>query len=157
MRRGDMINAFEGLLRQELGNSKYVDYLRKYQKMEQLRRTKGEMIKISDVSEEIYEGLKEKDINVLLQMQSRLKDTIMLVLRLSKHYIFIVITYFLALAIIFSLGEVTYINTITSVILTIAFFYKTYEFLVNKYSYLDACIVTAYKTALEKRLQELKS
>jgi hypothetical protein len=157
MRRGDMINAFEGLLRQELGNSKYVDYLRKYQKMEQLRRTKGEMIKISDVSEEIYEGLKEKDINVLLQMQSRLKDTIMLVLRLSKHYIFIVITYFLALAIIFSLGEVTYINTITSVILTIAFFYKTYEFLVNKYSYLDAYIVIAYKTALEKRLQELKS
>ncbi|CDE46313.1 putative uncharacterized protein [Clostridium sp. CAG:411] len=152
-----MINAFEGLLRQELGNSKYVDYLRKYQKMEQLRRTKGEMIKISDVSEEIYEGLKEKDINVLLQMQSRLKDTIMLVLRLSKHYIFIVITYFLALAIIFSLGEVTYINTITSVILTIAFFYKTYEFLVNKYSYLDAYIVIAYKTALEKRLQELKS
>lgn len=145
-----MINAFEGLLRQELGNSKYVDYLRKYQKMEQLRRTKGEMIKISDVSEEIYEGLKEKDINVLLQMQSRLKDTIMLVLRLSKHYIFIVITYFLALAIIFSLGEVTYINTITSVILTIAFFYKTYEFLVNKYSYLDAYIVIAYKTALEK-------
>ena len=125
--------------------------------MEQLRRTKGEMIKISDVSEEIYEGLKEKDINVLLQMQSRLKDTIMLVLRLSKHYIFIVITYFLALAIIFSLGEVTYINTITSVILTIAFFYKTYEFLVNKYSYLDAYIVIAYKTALEKRLQELKS
>lgn len=157
MRRGDMINAFEGLLRQELGNSKYVDYLRKYQKMEQLRRTKGEMIKISDVSEEIYEGLKEKDINVLLQMQSRLKDTIMLVLRLSKHYIFIVITYFLALAIIFSLGEVAYINTITSVILTIAFFYKTYEFLVNKYSYLDAYIVIAYKTALEKRLQELKS
>lgn len=152
-----MINAFEGLLRQELGNSKYVDYLRKYQKMEQLRRTKGEMIKISDVSEEIYEGLKEKDINVLLQMQSRLKDTIMLVLRLSKHYIFIVITYFLALAIIFSLGEVAYINTITSVILTIAFFYKTYEFLVNKYSYLDAYIVIAYKTALEKRLQELKS
>lgn len=152
-----MINAFEGLLRQELGNSKYVDYLRKYQKMEQLRRTKGEMIKISDVSEEIYEGLKEKDINVLLQMQSRLKDTIMLVLRLSKHYIFIVITYFLALAIIFSLEEVTYINTITSVILTIAFFYKTYEFLVNKYSYLDAYIVIAYKTALEKRLQELKS
>ncbi len=157
MRRGDMINAFEGLLRQELGNSKYVDYLRKYQKMEQLRRTKGEMIKISDVSEEIYEGLKEKDINVLLQMQSRLKDTIMLVLRLSKHYIFIVIMYFLALAIIFSLGEVAYINTITSVILTIAFFYKTYEFLVNKYSYLDAYIVIAYKTALEKRLQELKS
>lgn len=152
-----MINAFEGLLRQELGNSKYVDYLRKYQKMEQLRRTKGEMIKISDVSEEIYEGLKEKDINVLLQMQSRLKDTIMLVLRLSKHYIFIVITYFLALAIIFSLGGVAYINTITSVILTIAFFYKTYEFLVNKYSYLDAYIVIAYKTALEKRLQELKS
>ena len=152
-----MINAFEGLLRQELGNSKYVDYLRKYQKMEQLRRTKGEMIKISDVSEEIYEGLKEKDITVLLQMQSRLKDTIMLVLRLSRHYIFIVITYFLALAIIFSLGEVTYINTITSVILTIAFFYKTYEFLVNKYSYLDAYIVIAYKTALEKRLQELKS
>lgn len=156
MRRGDMINAFEGLLRQELGNSKYVDYLRKYQKMEQLRRTKGERIKIADVSEEIYEGLKEKDISVLLQMQSRLKDTIMLVLKLSKHYIFIVITYFLALAFIFSLGEVAYINMVTSVILTIAFFYKTYEFLINKYSYLDAYIVIAYKTALEKRLQELK-
>lgn len=156
MRRGDMINAFEGLLRKELGNSKYVDYLRKYQKMEQLRRTKGERIKIADVSEEIYEGLKEKDISVLLQMQSRLKDTIMLVLKLSKHYIFIVITYFLALAFIFSLGEVAYINMVTSVILTIAFFYKTYEFLINKYSYLDAYIVIAYKTALEKRLQELK-
>ncbi len=156
MRRGDMINAFEGLLRKELGNSKYVDYLRKYQKMEQLRRTKGERIKIADVSEEIYEGLKEKDISVLLQMQSRLKDTIMLVLKLSKHYIFIVITYFLALVFIFSLGEVAYINMVTSVILTIAFFYKTYEFLINKYSYLDAYIVIAYKTALEKRLQELK-
>lgn len=151
-----MINAFEGLLRKELGNSKYVDYLRKYQKMEQLRRTKGERIKIADVSEEIYEGLKEKDISVLLQMQSRLKDTIMLVLKLSKHYIFIVITYFLALVFIFSLGEVAYINMVTSVILTIAFFYKTYEFLINKYSYLDAYIVIAYKTALEKRLQELK-
>ena len=112
---------------------------------------------LAEISQDIYEGLKDKDVGILLQIQKHLKDAILLVLRLSRHYVFTVISYFLAVGVILSIGKIGYVNIVTTIMLTIAFFYKTYEFLINKYSYLDAYMILAYKTALEKRIHELKS
>ena len=48
------------------------------------------------------------------------------------------------------------LNAISIVVISGAFLYKTYEFVINKYSYLDAYIIIAYKAALEKLLSENK-
>lgn len=148
-----MINVFESFLRKELGSSKYIAYLGQYKKME----PKCEKKMLAEISQDIYEGLKDKDVSILLQIQKHLKDAILLVLRLSRHYVFTVISYFLAVGVILLIGKIGYVNIVTTIMLTIAFFYKTYEFLINKYSYLDAYMILAYKTALEKRIHELKS
>lgn len=148
-----MINVFESFLRKELGSSKYIAYLGQYKKM----GPKYEKKMLAEISQDIYEGLKGKDVSILLQIQKHLKDAILLVLRLSRHYVFTVISYFLAVGVILSIGKIGYVNIVTTIMLTIAFFYKTYEFLINKYSYLDAYMILAYKTALEKRIHELKS
>lgn len=149
-----MLNIFQKLLKEELGLSKYKDYLEQYTKMDQMRKKNGEKIKISGVYEDIYESLKEIGIEDLLRKQQRLKDTMMTVFLICKNYIFVVAAYVIAALLIIYRGVDMSVNFGCVLVLSAAFLYKTYEFVVNKYSYLDAYIIIAYKAALEKLLSE---
>lgn len=151
-----MLNEFQSFLKKELGNAKYRDYFAKYEKMDEMRKINGGKISIGSVYEDIYAELKKSEILTLLQKQQRLKETMALVFRICKHYIFVVATYVIASLVIMFWGENATVNIFCILGLSAAFIYKTYEFVVNKYSYLDAYIIIAYKAALEKRLSEEK-
>ena len=151
-----MLNEFQTFLKKELGNAKYRDYFAKYEEMDEIRKSKGGEISIGSVYEEIYAELKKSEILTLLQKQQRLKETMAMVFRICRHYIFVVATYVIASLVIMFLGENSVVNIFCILTMSAAFLYKTYEFVVNKYSYLDAYIIIAYKAALEKRLSEEK-
>lgn len=152
-----MLNEFQTFLKKELGNTKYRDYLEEYEKMDRMRKVNGGKISIGGVYEDIYTELKKSEIMILLQKQQRLKETMAVVFRICRHYIFVVATYVIASLVIMFLGGNPAVNMFCILTMSAAFLYKTYEFVVNKYSYLDAYIIIAYKAALEKCLSEAES
>lgn len=149
-----MLNEFQSFLKKELGSTKYRDYFAEYKKMDQMRRINGDKISIGRVYEDIYAELKKSEFMILLQKQQRLKETMTIVFRICRHYIFVVATYVLASMMIIFFGKNIPVNVFGVMGMSAAFLYKTYEFVVNKYSYLDAYIIIAYKAALEKCLSE---
>ena len=152
-----MKNAFQKLLKQELGCARYQNYMMEYQKMDQLRRKEGKKIQINGVFEDIYDSLKENESMTLMEKYTRLKETMTDVFHICRHYLFVMITYVCAALVIVFMGSNSFINLCCVAGLSVAFLYKTYEFAINKYSYLDAYLIIAYKAALEKRLKETKS
>lgn len=149
-----MTNAFKKLLKKELGERKYYNYFAEYKRQDQLRKEKGEKIDSFAVYEDIYEWLKEKEGAALQQKHQQLGDTLQRVFRICNHYYFILITYLVSAFLIMFAGKVPTVNLYCILALSVAFLYKTYEFVVNKYSYLDAYIIIAYKAALEQLLSE---
>lgn len=149
-----MTNAFKKLLKKELGDRKYYNYFAVYKKLDQLCKEKGEKIDSFAVYEDIYEWLKEKEGAALKQKHQQLGETLQRVFQICNHYSFILITYFVSSMLIILAGKVPIVNLYCILALSAAFLYKTYEFVVNKYSYLDAYIIIAYKAALEQLLSE---
>lgn len=151
-----MRSAFQKLLKQELGCVKYQNYMMEYEKMDQLRKEEGTKIQINGVFEDIYNSLKENESMMLMEKYARLKETMTDVFHICRHYLFVMITYVVAAIVIVFMGGNSFINLCCVAGLSVAFLYKTYEFVINKYSYLDAYLIIAYKAALEKRLKETK-
>ena len=149
-----MSGAFKKLLLKELGHRKYEDYFAEYKRLDEIRKEKGDHINCLAVFDDIYEGLKENGKDTLQQKYNRLRSTMARVFRICKHYMFVLLTYVAAALIIIWAGENPQLNLLCVVVLSILFCYKTHEFAVNKYSYLDAYILIAYKAALERRLLE---
>lgn len=150
-----MLNVFKSLLRKELGKKKYQDYFLQYQRMDQMCRKCGEKIKISVVYEDIYENLLGSEPSTLLEKQKRLRDAMITGFQICQHYVFVIGVYVLAMALILFGTPLNAVSLGGIVVISLAFLYKTYEFAVNKYSYLDAYIIIAYKAALEKRISEI--
>lgn len=151
-----MVNVFQDLLKKELGQKKYEDYFSQYRHMEQLRRVQGEKINSTKICNEMYESLRKTDWIDLKQKQRRLKETMLTGFQITKNYVFVFLAYLLGSIIIMGYGQVPMVNLVCMLILSCAFLYKTYEFVVNKYAYLDAYIILAYKSALEKVLREME-
>lgn len=149
-----MLNEFKSFLKKELGGSKYRSYFEEYQKMDRMQKKGGEKIKLQSVYDEIYADLRAREEELLLEKQKRLREAMISVFQICRHYTLVVITYILAALTIVFFGPNVAIDFFSVITLSIVFLVKTYQFVVNKYSYLDAYIVIAYKAALEKCLSE---
>ncbi|MFV0344443.1 MAG: hypothetical protein ACK5JH_16420 [Anaerocolumna sp.] len=142
-----MSSVFKKLISKEFGENNYNKYFFVCQK-----GLHNKVLDNKEIYNDIYEKLKNKDKIVITKMQRRLNDSIMLTLRISKTY-FLYFIYVLA-AIFFLLTKDIYpVILILSIVGIIGvFLMKTYEFIVNKYCFIDAHIVLIYKTVLEKML-----
>lgn len=149
-----MASAFKKLLTKELGQRKYQDYFAEYKRLDEIRKKRGDSIDSFAVFDDIYEDLKESERDTLQQKYNRLRNTMTRVFRICRHYMFVLVTYVVAAVAIMTMGENPQVNLCCVIALSLLFCYKTHEFAVNKYSYLDAYILIAYKAALEKCLLE---
>jgi hypothetical protein len=111
-----------------------------------------EEVENDEVYKDIYEHLEKMDINVLARKQKRLVDTMMVAFSISKSYLLISVAYIVTLYIFFTAGFNPFVAKGCAAVLTGAFLYKTYEFIINKFCYVDAHIVIIYKSVLEKLL-----
>lgn len=142
-----MSSVFKKLISREFGENSYNKYFFVCQK-----GLNNKVLDSKEIYNDIYNKLKNKDREVITKMQLRLNDSILLTLRISKTY-FLYFVYVLA-AVFYLLAKD--INPLVLVISIAAIFMvflaKTYEFIVNKYCFIDAHIVLIYKTVLEKML-----
>lgn len=143
-----MSSIFKKLISRELGENNYNKYFYVCQKSLQNR-----VFDSKEIYNDIYERLKNKDPNSIKKMQERLNDALFLAVRISKTY-FVSFLFFLG-AIFFVVNkDINVFLTVISIItMSFCFLVKTYEFLINKYCFIDAQIVLVYKNVLDRILQ----
>lgn len=142
-----MSSVFKKLISREFGENNYNKYFFVCQK-----GLNSKVLDNKEIYNDIYEKVKNKDQAVITIMQRRLNDSIMLTLRISKTYI-LYFVYVLSAIFFLLTKEINPIILAFSIAAIFAvFLVKTYEFIVNKYCFIDAHIVLIYKTVLEKIL-----
>ena len=109
--------------------------------------------KISDsqtIYNDMYEKLKYRDYRAITKMHNRLNDTMLLAFRISKNF-FLAFLFYLAASIFLIAKDLQPQFTIIALALMSAcFIYKSYEFVSNKFCYIDAQIVLVYKAVLDR-------
>lgn len=151
-----MASVFRKLICKELGTSSYNKYFTCYQKMIENKTYNHHILENDEIYEDMYNGLKDIDLPSLNKRIGHLSDAMFLVLRISKMFKYCVIVYFAAILFLILQGVALWIGLVSGVLLTIAVLYKTYEYIVNKYCFIDAHIVIIYKAVLDRLLINYK-
>lgn len=148
-----MSNVFKRLIRRELGEKNYHRYSSFVKKNIENRRADSQMI-----FDDMYDKLKYRDIKSISKMHNRLNDTMLLAFRISRHFFFTLLFYFIASSYLVMRPMSFELTVISLTLVTICLIYKIFEFVSNKFCYIDAQIVLVYKAVLDRIiLNERKS
>lgn len=148
-----MASVFQKLISKEFGESKYHKYFYIYQKKVIDKTYDYKNLNNEEIFNDIYEELKDIDVIQLKKRMERLSDAMYMALRISKNYIFILIFYLVGALFLVSLDLQLIITIAGLFLMSMTFIYKTYEFVVNKFCYIDAHIIIVYKSVLDELLQ----
>lgn len=153
-RQGRLVNilssVFKKLITKELGISRYNKYFFCYQKLIIEKKYDSTKLSNKEIHDDMYNTLKDQDIAALQKMLERLLDSMHLALSISKQYMFIMIAYILTIVVILFQSFLWWFTLGSIAVLTVAFLYKTWEFVVNKYCFIDAHIILVYKSVLDE-------
>lgn len=139
-----MFNVLKKTLRKEFGQAKYEQYAHSIK--QNIREAKTDN---SEIFNDIYELLRDRDEKKLEEMQERLNTSLLDAFYVSKNYIGAFVAYLVAFVIIASFVAQMYAIPLMFIISGM-FLVKTYEFLVNKFCYVDAHMVLIYKAVLDR-------
>ena len=146
-----MFNVLKKTLRSEFGQAKYEQYAKSIK--QNIREAKADT---SEIFNDLYEMLREKDEARLEEMQERLNVSLLDAFQVSRMYFWAFAAYLTAFFVI--AGYVIQKFAIPLLIfISVMFLRKTYEFLVNKFCYVDAHLVLIYKSVLDKIRMERRS
>ncbi|BBF45410.1 hypothetical protein lbkm_4177 [Lachnospiraceae bacterium KM106-2] len=145
-----MASVFKKLISKELGEPSYDKYFFSYQKRFEEQNGESGKLDNKEVYDDIYSKLKDKDITDLHHMLDRLSDAMYAAVRISKNYSFEFFFYLAAIVFLIVQGIAPIILLPSIAVMTICFLYKTYEYIVNQYCFIDAHIVLIYKTVLDR-------
>lgn len=146
-----MASIFKKLISRELGEMNYNRYFFCYQK-----GIVNKTCNSKEIYNDIYDKLKDKDFRVIKRMQDRLNDAMLLALRISKTYLFAFLFYLGTIIFFIGVGLKPILVVFGIVLLTICFLFKTVEFIVNKYCFIDAQIILVYKAVLDELMMSKK-
>lgn len=148
-----MANVFKKLIRRELGEINYHRYSSFIRKNIDNRTSDSQTI-----FNDMYEKLRCRDIKSISKMHNRLNDTMLLALRISKNFLFAFMFYIMASVYLIIREMSPELTVISLTLVSLCFVYKVYEFITNKFCYIDAQIVLVYKAVLDRIiLNERKS
>jgi len=145
-----LFNILKKTLRKEFGQAKYNQYAKSIK--QNIRDAKSDT---SDIFNDLYEILQNRDEKHLEEMQERLNTSLLDAFQVSRNYLWAFIAYLAAFVVIASYVIQMYAVPLL-LFISVAFLVKTYEFLVNKFCYVDAHMVLIYKAVLDKIRLERK-
>lgn len=142
---GKLSNVFKKLISKELGEVNYHRYSSFVKKNIESRMSDSQTI-----YNDMYEKLKYRDMKSITKMHNRLNDTMLLAFRISKNFLFAFMFYLIATIYLIASAVRPDLTIVALILMNIAFVYKTYEFVANKFCYIDAQIVLVYKAVLDR-------
>lgn len=140
-----MSNVFKKLISRELGEVNYHRYFSFVKKSMEMKMTDSQTI-----YNDMYEKLKYRDLKSITKMHNRLNDTMLMAFHISKNFFFAFLVYLTASIFLIVKDLQSFVTVIALLLMNICFVYKTYEFISNKFCYIDAQIVLVYKAVLDK-------
>jgi len=138
-------NVFKKLISEELGEVNYRRYFAFVKKSIETKNSNNQII-----FNDMYEKLKYRDFKSIAKMHNRLNDTMLLAFRINKNFFTAFIVYLAASIYLIAKDVRPELTIIALILMTICFLYKTYEFICNKFCYIDAQIVLVYKAVLDR-------
>lgn len=148
------MNVFQKCLRRSMGNVKYLKYAEVCRK-DFTKENFAQLTKNSKpIFDDMYELLKQENKTKLSEKMKDMLDTLSTAFRITKNFVFVLITYILGNVVLLSLELDYYVTCVSIVLMGICFLYKLVEFVSNKYCVLDAYLFMIYKSVLEKLTKE---
>ena len=140
-----MSNVFKKLISRELGEVNYHRYFSFVKRNIENRKADSQLI-----YNDMYEKLKYRDLKAITKMHNRLNDTMLLAFRISRNFFFAFMFYLAAMIFLIARSLRPDMTILALILMSITFIYKTYEFVANKFCYIDAQIVLVYKAVLDR-------
>ncbi|WP_310603807.1 hypothetical protein [Anaerosporobacter sp.] len=147
------MNVFRKLIRKEFGSTKYDQYVGSYHKKMLEDNFDYRNLKNEEIYNDIYNSLKDRDMESLKKMFDRLTEAMLMVVKISKTYITILAVFLIGTFFLVSRDLVPWITIVSIILMSSCFLYKTYEYVVNKFCYIDARIIIVYKSVLDQLLK----
>lgn len=135
------------MIHKELGESNYRKYFYYVKRSVETKSADSQAL-----FNDMYDKLKYRDIKSIAKMHHRLNDTMLLAFRISRNFMIAFMVYMAATIFILTRGLEARFLIPAMVIITGAFLYKVYEFVANKFCYIDAQIVLVYKAVIDRLL-----
>jgi hypothetical protein len=140
-----MSNVFRRLISKELGEANYHRYFSSIKKSLDTKKNDSQAI-----YNDMYEKLKYRDLKSITKMHNRLNDTMVLAFRISKNFSFTFIFYLIASVSVIIKVPQPALMILALILISACFLYKAYEFVANKFCYIDAQIILVYKAVLDR-------
>lgn len=140
-----MSNVFKKLISKEMGEGNYKRYST-FTKKNQCNQLNDNQILFNDM----YDKLKYRDMRSISKMHNRLNDTLLLALRINKNFLFAFLFFLIGFIYIITKDLNINLTVISLTSMGVCFSYKAYEYLINKFCYIDAQIVLVYKAVLDR-------
>jgi hypothetical protein len=152
-----MINVFKEFLNKEFGKTNYNRYFndvkKSLEKKSYYARKKGS----EELYRELFFTLKDEDDETIRKRLENLIDAMYAAVRINRHY-WLVLLFYLASCLVLIAKQLDGRITLASLFaISACFLYKTWEFVVNKYCYVDANIILVYKSVLDQIIETRKS
>ena len=145
-----MASVFRKLICKELGNNSYDKYFTCYQNLIKDKKYNHHELNNEEIYEDILNKVEEEDLAVLNKRLTHLSDSMFLVLRISRTYKFTVLVFIASILFLLIYGVPFSVGFVSISLITGCFLYKTYEYIVNKFCFIDAHIVIIYKSVLDR-------
>lgn len=140
-----MGNVFKKLMRREFGAENYERYCRYI-----IYETEKQNVHNTMIYEDMYRFLESRDRQVLLFMKSRLDGVILQAFGICRGYCGKLLASLATAAALFLIQPAQPAFGILLALVGLGLAVKTYEYIVNKYCYVDARIILIYRNVLER-------
>ena len=148
------MNVFRKRLRAEFGKKVYRHFVslcreeidQKKRRDPEAQMKANEKVVYSEMCQQIQSLTKEE----IEKKKERLAGTLMDAFRIARQFSFVFIFYVLASVILVAMGLDARVTNASLVLMGICFLYKVYEFVCNRFCFVDAYLMMLYKTALEQ-------
>lgn len=151
-----MINVFKQFLNQEFGKARYSRYFAAVKTSlndkSYYARKKGS----EELYMELFRELKDEDDVALDERLEKLIDTMYDAVQIHRQYWFVVIFYIASSLFLIGRQLDGMVTMVSLFLISACFLYKTWEFVINKYCYVDANIILVYKSVLDGIIDKRK-
>lgn len=148
---GIKMNVFRKCLRKEFGESRYGFYVLLCQ--EELKKQDPQEVVHLD-NRAVYKDMYEYVVKLQKEEIEKRKENLMMTLvqafQIGRQFWFVFFFYLMASIALIAMGLNPMVTCVSLILMGICFLYKTYEFVCNKFCFVDAYLVMVYKTVLEK-------
>ncbi len=146
-----MNSVFRKLLSKELGEERYEEYCKSYRScLEEKGSRDGRKQGNQVIYDDLYLYLESRDLKSLTKMVERFSDTMLLARQINRQYVFAFLFYLFCSLFLIGLELQAGVTVVSLILMSVCFLYKTFEFVVNKFCFIDASIALVYKSVLDK-------